>query len=134
LEDLSIHRPDRLKKKPERAVSLAKYFPTAMSFTLEETGRRMRWGLELVIVRSLHGFGTKEQLKTCLTVLLEKNAHLKPWLLQKHSADEGRFVPCKEADLDLVIILEPTTGQFEVIIEFGQGLLSNFVPFLNVKN
>jgi hypothetical protein len=104
-----------------------------MSFKLEETGRRMRWGLELVIVRSLHGYGTKEQLKTCLTVLLEKNAHLKPWIFFKNSptADEGHFVPCDKADLDSAIMLEPTTGQFEVILEFGQGLLSNFVPFLN---
>jgi len=96
-----------------------------MSFKLEETGRRMRWGLELVIVRSLHGFGTKEQFKTCLTVLLEKNQHLKPWVYY-----DERCVPREDVDLDQAIMLEPTTGQFEAVLEFGQGLLSNFVPFL----
>lgn len=99
-----------------------------MSFKLDLVKYHLRSldGSRFTIIRSLHGFGTKDQLKICLADILRRNQHLSAQLFDGTTIIRMGKPPL----VDDVIMTEPTTGEIEVLIEFEQGLHSNVAQFL----
>lgn len=96
-------------------------------FRYQNIGTCMHWGFMVRKIWSIHGHGTKFQMKTCVEAFLEKNKALKPW------AQMGdRFLPYEQINIDEAIVTV-ANGELEFVFTLGAGLLCNVAPFLDHK-
>jgi hypothetical protein len=78
------------------------------------------------IVRELHGVGSRECFRRCLDGVLSNNLHLNPiaWNGLTFGRKPLQPMPIEDA------IRQENNNEWSIILEFDQGLHSNFAPFL----